>query len=109
MDDLTKGLKKKLAERAEKEASDIRTILTELQRAIQAELDEPDYKQMELFSTGERDQFERNADALRARLRTIPDEIEKETAGIKDRFADPEPRMFPVAVTFLVPERMAKG
>ena len=39
----------------------------------------------------------------------IPGEIEKETAAIKARFADPQPRMFPVAVTFLVPERMARG
>ncbi len=31
--------------------------------------------------------------------------IEAEQAAIRARFADPQPRMFPVAVTFLVPER----
>jgi hypothetical protein len=31
---------------------------------------------------------------------------EKESAEIKARFADPQTRMFPVAVTFLVPERL---
>ena len=35
--------------------------------------------------------------------------IEKETEAIRARFADPQPRMFPVAVTFLVPEKMRKG
>ena len=108
MNDRTDGLKKNLADRAEKEASDIRTILTELQRAIEAELHEPDYQQLELFSSNEREQFERNADALRARLQAIPEEIEKETGAIKSRFAEPQPRMFPVAVTFLVPEKMAQ-
>ena len=57
----------------------------------------------------EQEQFERNVDALRHRLQEIPQEIEKETEAIKARFAAPEPRMFPVAVTFLVPQRMAKA
>jgi superfamily II DNA or RNA helicase len=108
MKDRTDGLRKALEDRAEKEASDIRAILTELQRAIQAELAEPDYQQMELFSTPEREQFERNVDALRARVRSIPVEIERETAVIKARFADPQPRMFPVAVTFMVPQHLAR-
>jgi hypothetical protein len=109
MKDRNDGLKKALIERADKEASDIRTILTELQRAIEAELDDPDYKQGYLpgMTPVEQEQFSRNADALRARLQAIPEEIKEETEGIKARFADPQPRMFPVAVTFLIPERMA--
>ena len=106
-EDRTDGLKKTLAERAEKEASDIETILNELKRVIQAELNEPEYRQLQLFSTPEREQFERNVDALRARVLAIPDEIKRETAAMKARFVDPQPRMFPVAVTFLVPEKMA--
>ncbi len=39
-------------------------------------------------------------------LRAIPEEIEQETAAIRARFADPQPRMFPVAVTYLVPEKL---
>jgi hypothetical protein len=46
-------------------------------------------------------------DALRRRLGEIPGEINKETEAIRGRFADPQPRMFPVAVTFLVPARLA--
>jgi hypothetical protein len=30
-------------------------------------------------------------------------------ARIRARFADPQPRLFPVAVTFLVPEKHARG
>jgi len=75
----------------EKEANDITTILTELQKTIQDELDEAsDEVQLQLFSTPEKEQFDRNADALRARLRAIPGEIEKETEAIKARFADPQ-------------------
>jgi GH15 family glucan-1,4-alpha-glucosidase len=109
-DDLTNGLKKKLAERAEKEALDITTILTELQRAIQEQMNDPFYQQA--FLPGmvpvEQEQFERNVEALRRRLQEIPKEIEKETEAVTKRFANPQPRMFPVAVTFLVPEKLAK-
>ena len=31
-----------------------------------------------------------------------------ETEAIRARFADPQPRMFPVAITFLVPQRFAR-
>jgi ERCC4-related helicase len=109
MKDRTSGLQKKLAERAEKETSDIEAILTELKRAIETELDEPEYQQLELFTDPEREQFMRNQDFLRARVKAIPDEIKRETEAIRSRYVDPQPRMFPVAVTFLVPERMARG
>ena len=105
----TDGLKRILAERSEKEAGDITTILNELRTAIEAQLDDPYYR--ESFLPGlapiEQEQFERNVDALRRRLREIPNEIEKETEAVKARFADPQPRMFPVAVTFLVPQKLA--
>jgi hypothetical protein len=108
MKDRTGGLQKKLAERAENESIDVRSILLELKNAIDIELDEPEFEQLALFSNPEKEQFERNRDFLRARSAEIPEEIERETAAIVGRFADPQPRMFPVAVTFLVPERMAK-
>jgi ERCC4-related helicase len=111
MRDRTDGLTKTLAERAAKEASDIETILNELKKSIQNELDDPLYR--ERFLPGmaplEVEQLDRNVDALRRRVQEIPKEIEKETAAIQARFADPQPRMFPVAVTFLVPEKLAKG
>jgi ERCC4-related helicase len=109
MKDRTSGLQKKLAERADKEAQDIEAILTELKKAIETELDDPEYEQLSLFDDPEKEQFERNRDFLRAWAKAIPAEIERETAAIRSRYADPQPRMFPVAVTFLVPERMARG
>jgi hypothetical protein len=109
MKDRTSALQKKLVERAEKEAADIASIMLELKKAIDTELDEPEYEQLTLFDDHEKDQFERNRDFLRARSKAIPAEIERETGAIRARFADPQPRMFPVAVTFLVPERMRRG
>jgi hypothetical protein len=100
------GLQRELAERAEKEVRDTGAILTELQKAIQAELSEPEYQQLTMFSDPEKEQFERNRDALKARVKAIPEEIKKETAAIRARFADPQPRLFPVAVTYLVPEEL---
>jgi superfamily II DNA or RNA helicase len=107
MKDRVDGLQKRLAERAEKEARDIESILTELKKSIEAELNDPAYIQPLLFDDPEMERFERNKDAMRARVREIPGEIERETAAIRARFADPQARMFPVAVTFLVPETMA--
>jgi len=107
-EDRTAGLQKKLGERANKEAEDIRAILTELKRAIEGELDQPESVQLTLFDDPEREQFERNKLSLQGRVKEIPAEIERETAAVKARYANPQPRMFPVAVTFLVPEKLAK-
>jgi len=103
----TESLRRKLAERAQKETSDITAILQELAQNIRAELEEePEFVQLQLFSPSEREQYSRNVAALRARLSQIPEEIERETEAIRARYADPQPRLFPVAVTFLVPKRL---
>jgi hypothetical protein len=96
-----------LAERSQKEAGDLRAVLEELARTIQGELAEPDYTQLELelWPKSEREQWVRNEAALRRRLEEIPGEIEQETARSAARYANPKARLFPVAVTFLVPER----
>ena len=101
---------KLLADRAAKEVADITAILTELKRAIDDELEEPSVRQEVLpgFSSAEREQFERNVASLRARAAQIPGEIEAEAAAIRARYAGPSPRLFPVAVTFLVPERITR-
>ena len=109
MKQMVDGLQKKLAERADKEAKDIESILTELKKSIEAELKDPAYIQPLLFATEEQERFDRNKDSMRARAREIPEEIKRETAAIRARFANPQARMFPVAVTFLVPEKMAGG
>ncbi len=108
MRERTGGLGRLLEERAEKEAADTKAILEELERSIQEELEEAEQPQLELFSTPEREQFERNKGALWDRLESIPEEIERETGAIRARYADPTPRLFPVSVTYLVPEKIAR-
>jgi len=50
-------------------------------------------------------QRERDLSALRRRLNEIPEEIQRESAHIRSRFATPTARLFPVAVTWLIPRR----
>jgi hypothetical protein len=107
MKQMVDGLQKKLADRADKEARDIESILTELKKSIEAELKDPAYIQPTLFDDPEIERFERNKEAMRARAREIPEEVKRETEAIRSRFANPQARMFPVAVTFLIPEKMA--
>lgn len=103
---LINGMTRQLEQRAQKEQQDIAAVLNELARAIENELAAPSYKQLSLFSDTERSQLRRNTEALEIRLAEIPLEIEAEQAVIRDRYADPQPRLFPVAITFLVPERL---
>jgi len=104
----TTSLQRDLQTRAEKEIADITAILTELQTSILKELDEPQVEQLTLFSTPEREQFERNMNSLKARAAQIPQEIEQETALIRKRFENPTARLFPLAVTFLVPQKLLR-
>jgi hypothetical protein len=105
-DERSASLTNLLAERAQKEAADIRSVLDELARTIAAELTEPEPVQLSLWSPAERDQLVRNEAALRRRLEQIPAEIEQEMALIQARYANPQARLFPVAVTFLVPDKL---
>ncbi len=108
MKERANSLSNLLDERAQKEINDITTILSELRTNILAELRQPEIEQLQLagFSTSERDQFERNMSALAERVEQIDAEIEQERLAIRRRYADPQPRLFPVAVTYLVPEHM---
>lgn len=62
-----------------------------------------------LFDDPEQERFERDKDTMRARARVLPEEIKRDTAAIRERFANPQARMFPVAITFLVPKKLAGG
>jgi superfamily II DNA or RNA helicase len=104
----TKNLEKNLDELAEKEVNKLRTVMTELQRAIQAELERKDGPQLMLDLGGDepgKQQRERDLAALRNRLKEIPGEIERESNYIRSRFANPSARLFPVAVTWLIPRK----
>ncbi len=106
MADRTKGLQKHLDERAEQEVQNMAAVLRELEKTIREQLDEP-VTQLEFWTAPEREQLELNRQCLRQRLEQIPAEIDRETANLRARFRDPAPRLFPVAVTFLVPKKIA--
>jgi len=101
------GIQKLMMERSAFEASSINSILNELANSIRQELDEPEVMQLELFTSEEKEQLTRNMDSLRRRLAAIPNEIDQEKKVIAKRFAEPQMRMFPVAVMFLNPEKFA--
>ncbi len=106
-DQVQAAKERELAERADQEAKAVRSTLTDLQAQITADLDKltaERAEQLNLFSEPERQQSERDLDALRRRLEEIPDEIEREVAAVQRRFTDPECHIFPAAVTLLVPE-----
>jgi hypothetical protein len=88
-------------------------VLTDLRATIEAQLAELEGDQaVQLtfdFDLAEREQFRRDVDALRRRLDDIPAEIEREQQAIRRRYADPVPRLFPAAVTFLLPPAVAHG
>ena len=109
MNERTRNLEKFIAERAQKDIDDITSVLKDLEQTIREELRTETVEQLELWTDDERDQLERNRESLVLRLRQIPEEIEKEKGNILRRYADPSPRLFPVAVTFYVPERLATG
>ncbi|HMQ33883.1 MAG TPA: helicase-related protein, partial [Chloroflexaceae bacterium] len=109
----TESLQRLLDERRDKDLADITRVLEELERTIRGELAEIEKPTQQLplplaeFSPAEREQYRRNLDALRLRLDQIPGELAQETKGIAARYADPQARLFPVAVMFLVPQRLA--
>jgi len=105
--DRTDSIHKQLADRVEDEIGKITAILRELESAIRTEIQRAPDPQLALFSEAEREQEQRNRDFLAGRLAELPGEIARETEAIRRRYADPQPRLFPVAVTFLVPEGLA--
>lgn len=105
--DRTETLQTRLDERANREAAAMRAVLSELQTSIRTQLNDIN-PQLELFSMPEKEQFERDRGALERRLAELPLEMEREEALIRARYAKPSPRLFPVSVTYLVPEALAR-
>ena len=99
-------LKNTLQNRKDNELHNIESILDDLARNIQKELEipEPDRQlTFAFFNETEQKQYQKDMNALRARLAQIPQEKIKEKAIIEKHYADAVPRTFPVAVVFLVP------
>lgn len=109
--DRLESLSSTIERRKQSEIRDIINILNDLDANIRKELEEPEEQQMTfLFYTDmEKDQLRKDRNALRARLERIPQERIQETATIENHYANPQPRTFPVAVVFLVPQTKAWG
>lgn len=108
MRERTKNLDTTLAARAEQEVAKFEAVLKELQRAIERELQTDVNPQMALWTDDEKSQRERDEQGLRRRLQEIPGEVQREAAHLRARFRDPSPRLFPIAVTYLVPPAVAQ-
>ncbi len=104
----TRNLEKNLEELADKEVNKLKSVMTELQRSIAAEVERKDGPQM-MLDLGDdqqgKQQRERDLATLRRRMKEIPEEIDRESQHIRSRFAHPTARLFPVAVTWLIPRR----
>lgn len=107
-DERAGSLERRLDETKDREIADIRAVLTELARTIEAELRDPKQFAFDFdrLDKAERSQVEHDLDALRARVAAIPDEIEAEVAEIQRRYSRRTVRLFPAALTFIVPRRL---
>ena len=109
--DRLENLSSTIERRKQSEIRDIINILNDLDANIRKELEEPEEQQMtfQFYTDMEKDQLRKDRNALRARLERIPQERIQETATIEKHYANPQPRTFPVAVVFLVPQTKAWG
>ena len=109
--DRLESLSSTIERRKQSEIRDIINILNDLDANIRKELEEPEEQQMtfQFYTDMEKDQLRKDRNALRARLERIPQERIQETATIENHYANPQPRTFPVAVVFLVPQTKAWG
>jgi superfamily II DNA/RNA helicase len=105
MQERTKNLQTFLDERSGREIANITTIMHELERSIRETLSGTDDQMQFDWSEQEKQQRERDLGSLRARLNQLPAELDSEIKHLQGRYRDPQPRLFPVAVTFLVPPR----
>ncbi|HEX8876112.1 MAG TPA: DISARM system SNF2-like helicase DrmD [Phycisphaerales bacterium] len=111
MNDRVPSITRELEQRRDRDLTDIESVMTELAESIRAGIEGEDDGQMYLegMTPDEKDQLDRNRDALRRRLASIPEDLKREQEAIRQRFVDPTPRLFPLAVTVLVPEGWARG
>lgn len=107
MRERTKTLQSRLDERANAEVAAMHAAITELIANIRSQLHEQPM-QLELFTTTEKEQLERDRSALERRLEELPQEMEQEEQRIRARYTNPTPRLFPVSVTYLVPPGLPK-
>lgn len=110
------SLERKLAQRREAEQKRITANLDQFAATLRSALASHDADDAEeaLFSRvaaerseAELAQFRRDRRAWEERLAGLKAERDRELAAIADRYRDPQPHLFPVAVVFVVPSREA--
>jgi superfamily II DNA or RNA helicase len=107
--DRARQLYETLKRQARQDQEHVAATLAELAATIRREALGEHGDQLQLITgieldVGDRAQVERDVQSLRVRLDAIPQEIKTEQAAIARRYADPAHRLFPAAVTLLVPE-----
>lgn len=104
--DRLKYLENSLNRRKDGEIKDVLTVLDDLEKSIKSELKDqgPQQIEMQLWQEDQRNQLHRDIDALKERLKRIPNERKNEAIAIENRYKNIVDRTFPVAVVFLVPE-----
>jgi Helicase conserved C-terminal domain len=107
MNERTKNLETMLTAQAEQDVQKLTQVMTELERSIRAELKESENFQASLFDAEETQQWHRDLDALRRRVQEIPEELKRESEYLRSRYRAPRARLFPLAVTYLVPNKIA--
>lgn len=111
--DRLRNLENTLQNRKEQEIKNIRSVLSELEKAIGEELaKENKPEQIDWIAQlieDERTQVRRDFEALKARLASIPEERDQEVQAIERRYESFAARTFPVAVILLVPASQIKG
>ena len=107
MTDRTKNLQTFLDDRSDREVANFTAVMEDLGQSIRKVLTDEEDPQLRLAldDQNEKAQRERDLGSLRDRLKQIPAELARETAHLRSRYANPQPRLFPLAVTFLVPHR----
>ena len=107
--DVAKQKERALEQRRDKEIAGELAMGNELVASIRQaidDLDKPDYLQLSFGGVGseEKQQFELDLEALRRRVTEIPDEIQRHAEILKKRYQTKGTRVFPVAITFVVPD-----
>lgn len=107
--DRTRTLQSRLDRKREREIGDLTSVLQELESRIRKELKEAkEPQQLDLFKPDEEEQWKKDRHLLEIRLSKIPEELQQETAAMARRYENPSARLFPVAVEWLIPERLCR-
>jgi hypothetical protein len=100
MKERTATLESRIQRKRDAEKTEIEKVLLELQAQLQQGVDQPDQLQFDL-DEGDRTDY---SNLLRHRIAQIPEEIKREQAALDERYAKPEPKLFPVAITIVLPQ-----